>query len=83
MNKMRDGYDIRNYSASARKELLSGGTIEIRKKEGIEIIAVVPRLALVVTSRAARHYLVSHPEATAICPSQDHIEDRAVAHLMQ
>jgi hypothetical protein len=82
MNSMRDGYDIRTYSASARKELLSGGNIDICKKESSEIIAVVPKLALVVISKTVRDYLVANPDTTTFF-AQAHIEGGAVAHLIK
>jgi hypothetical protein len=57
INKLKDGNDLRQWSQSARKELLLGGNIEITNNNG-EIIGEAPKLALAVVSSTFREHLL-------------------------
>ncbi|CAA9959003.1 hypothetical protein CFE70_002523 [Pyrenophora teres f. teres 0-1] len=57
MRTLRDGYDIRAYTPSACKWLLSTGRIAVISKDGVKVLTIVPKLALGVTSSVFRDYI--------------------------
>lgn len=82
MGQMRDGYDIRKYSYSARKELLVGGTIQIMSINGKTVLGEVPKLTLVAVSSVFREHLEHKPNATSITVEDISINDAAVSDLL-
>ncbi|KAJ4361984.1 hypothetical protein N0V83_010925 [Neocucurbitaria cava] len=83
MRRVPDGYDIRKYSDSARKELLAGGTIQIMSMSGTRVLEEVPKLALVVVSSVFREHLEHNPNATTITVFDPFINYAAVSTLLQ
>jgi hypothetical protein len=76
------GPDLRNWSASARKELRLGGNVDVLNGMG-NVIGTAPKLALVVASPVFRAHFEAHPEAPRVKVTDPNFEDCAVKALVQ
>jgi hypothetical protein len=61
MNNLKDGYDLRNWSASARKELTPALTVKLLVGKVPATEVHVPKLALIVASPVVRAHFVKNP----------------------
>lgn len=82
MNTLKGGKDIRNYSGTARKELLHGGTVEVIGKNGETLIGEAPKLALVVVSTVFRDYFEQNPTASSVKVAYEFVGEDAVAKVL-
>jgi hypothetical protein len=76
------GKDLRNWSGSARRELLVGGWVNVLNGKG-NLIAASPKLALVVASPVFRNYFEANPKATQVRLTNPNFEHAAVNLLVQ
>lgn len=75
MNKLAGGNDVRNWSVSARKELLRGPKITIVNSDN-DVLCEAPLLALVVASTTFRQHLQVYPDSKRVKVDADGISVR-------
>ena len=81
MKTLKNGHDIRQWSGTARKELILGGDVDIVNTDG-DIIGTAPKLALVVVSSAFRAHLEKVPDADKIKVSHSAIDQDSIRFLL-
>jgi hypothetical protein len=81
MATLKDGHDIRSWSATARKELTASSDVDVMNQQG-DIIGTAPKLGLVVVSRVFRAHLEAHPDVQQVKVSSPSIDEQAVGVLL-